>query len=74
MANTLADKADDRIQNVIDGQIAIATEKAKKIYPLVPCGECYYCAHTLNAGSVFCDKDCQHDYYHELQREKDNGL
>lgn len=69
-----ADITDERIQNVIDGGIAIAVEKAKKVYPLVPCGDCYHCAHTLKAGLVFCDKDCRDDYYHETQRRKDNGL
>lgn len=69
-----ADRADERTQNVIDGQIAIATEKAKKIYPLVPCGKCYYCDHKLKAGRVFCDASCKDDYYHLLDREKANGI
>lgn len=74
MANTLADKADDRIQNVIDGGIAIAREKAAKVRALVPINECYYCGHTLNMGRVFCDADCAGDYHHLLRREKANGL
>lgn len=74
MANTLADKADDRIQNVIDGGIAIAREKAAKVRALVPINACYNCNATLNDGVVFCDADCQHDYYHLLRREEANGL
>ena len=74
MANE-ADIAEDRIQNVRDGGIAICREKAAKVRALVPCGECYYCAHTLRGGLVFCDGvECQNDYYHMLRREKDNGL
>lgn len=66
--------ADERIQNVIDGGIAIASDKAAKVRALVPINECYYCAHTLNAGRVFCDAGCQNDYYHLLRREEANGL
>ena len=73
MANE-ADIADERIQNVIDGQIAVATDKAARVRALVPIEECYYCGLALNAGWVFCDKDCQDDYYHLLRREEANGL
>ena len=70
-----ADRADERIQNVIDGQIAIAREKAAKIRALEPCGQCYYCDHPLNSGFVFCPDDgCMTYYYHEIQRKKDLGL
>lgn len=69
-----ADRADERTQNIIDGGIAIAREKAAKIRALEPCGQCYYCGHTLNVGFVFCaDDECMTDYYHEIQRKKDLG-
>ena len=69
-----ADIADLRIQNVIDGGVAIAREKAAKIRALVPCRACFYCGGPLNDGFVFCaDQDCMTDYYHELGREKANG-
>lgn len=75
-----ADRADERVQNIIDGGIAIASDKAKKIRALVPIRECYYCGGALNDGFVFCPDDglpsegCQADYYHMLRREKENGL
>lgn len=70
-----ADRADDRVQNIIDGGIAIAQEKAKAARILRPCGTCYYCNSTINAGAVFCpDDDCDQDWHHEYQRKKDLGL
>ena len=69
-----ADIAEDRIQNVRDGGIAIATKKTERLRALEPCGECYYCSHPLNKGFVFCaDQDCMIDYYHEIDRDKANG-
>ena len=73
MANE-ADIADERIQNVIDGGIAIAREKAAKVRALVPCNACYYCEGHINDGWVFCDASCQNDFYHELRRKEANGL
>lgn len=73
MANE-ADIADERIQNVIDGGIAIAREKAAKVRALVPCNACYWCDGYLNNGVVFCDAGCQQDFYHDIQRRKDLGL
>lgn len=67
-----ADIADDRIQNVIDGGIAIASEKAKNIRALVPINTCYYCGSYVNNGVVFCDKDCLNDYHWLLRREEAN--
>lgn len=69
-----ADRADERVQNVIDGGIAIAREKAAKVRALVPCGECYWCGLALNQGFVFCPDGCQQDFYHDIQRRKDLGL
>lgn len=69
-----ADRADERIQNVLDGGIAIAREKAAKVRALVPCNTCYYCNAYINDGAVFCPEGCQQDYYHELRRRKELGL
>lgn len=69
-----ADRADERIQNILDGQIAIAREKAAKVRALVPCNACFYCNSYVDDGFVFCDKDCQADYTHEKQRKKELGL
>lgn len=69
-----ADRADERLQNILDGGIAIAREKAAKVRALVPCNACYYCGAYVNNSVVFCDKDCQHDYHHLIDREKANGL
>ena len=70
-----ADRADERTQNVIDGGIAIAREKAAKVRALVPCGKCYNCGADLRRGLVFCGgPECQNDYYHRLRREEANGL
>lgn len=69
-----AERAQERIENIEAGGIAIATEKSKNMRALVPIKECYNCGLTLNAGRVFCDKDCQDDYYHLLDREKANGI
>lgn len=69
-----ADIAQDRIDNVVAGGVSICSDKAAKVRALVPIEECYYCGLQLNAGRVFCDKDCQDDYYHLLSREEANGL
>lgn len=63
------DRAQDRIENIVAGGIAIAREKAAKVRALVPINACYNCNGTLNDGVVFCDGDCQSDYYYLLRRE-----
>lgn len=67
-----ADRAQERITNIIEGGIAICRDKAAHVRALVPCGECYYCEHQINVGWVFCDAICQTDYYHELRRIEAN--
>lgn len=66
------DRAQERIDNVVEGGRAIAGEKAAKVRALVPISYCYYCGTFVNQGMVFCDADCQHDYHHMLDREQAN--
>lgn len=68
-----ADIAQERIENIVAGGIAIAQERAR-VRSLVPCNSCYYCEAYLNDGVVFCDSDCQRDYHYEQRRKKDMGL
>ena len=71
MANE-ADIADERIQNVIDGGIAIAREKAERVRALVPCGKCYNCGSDIRRGTVFCvGPECQTDYHYRLRRSEE---
>lgn len=70
-----ADRADERLQNILDGGIAIAREKAAKVRALVPCGKCYNCGTDLRRGMVFCaGPECQNDYHYRLRREQELGL
>lgn len=69
-----ADRADERIQNVIDGGIAIAREKAAKVRALIPTNCCYWCLSWIDNGKVFCDDDCMNDETHDRQRRLDSGL
>lgn len=68
-----ADRAQQRIENVIEGGIAIAKERAR-VRSLVPCNACYYCEAYVNDGAVFCDSDCQADFHYEERRKRDLGL
>lgn len=57
----IADKADDRIYNVI----ADALENARRNIikrELEPCGSCHYCSSYTHGKQLFCSKDCAEDH------------
>lgn len=70
----LADRAQERIENIVAGGVAIAREKAAKVRALVPCNCCYWCLSWVDHGKVFCDDDCMKDEAHDRQRRIDCGL
>lgn len=65
-----ADRADARIENVVDDALAEARRKPR----LIAAGFCHYCAETVQPGHLFCDKECASDYDYEQARRKANGL
>lgn len=64
-----ADRADDRIQRMIDE--GIARVRARK--HLQSIGACHYCAEPLTNGRLFCSKECSDNYAHEQERKAANG-
>lgn len=77
-----ADRADDRIQRMIDEGMARArASSARSLRPIVKViegtnkqvGVCHNCEDEIMVGRLFCSKECSDD--HEAQREarKRNG-
>lgn len=68
-----ADRADERIQNVIDDGL----KEARRAKPsLIPVGRCHYCNEIVVHGMLFCDteeNECAKDWEHEQARKKANG-
>lgn len=66
-----ADRADERIANVVADGLARARESAERQLPAIGC--CHWCESPVGAGRVFCSKECAEDHEHERQRRKANG-
>lgn len=64
-----ADRADERIANVVSDALAEARRKPR----LIAAGFCHYCGEQVQAGHLFCDKECAGDWEYEQERRKANG-
>jgi hypothetical protein len=66
-----ADRADDRIKNMIDEGMARARLALERSLPAI--GVCHYCESVVGPGRTFCSKACCEDYEKERLRRKQNG-
>lgn len=66
-----ADRADDRIQHMIDDGLARARARMERSLPSI--GVCHWCESPVGAGRIFCSKECSDDHEHERLRRKANG-
>lgn len=64
-----ADKANERMENWLDGNIAKVRERTK----LNPCQHCYNCNEPVTGQQLFCDTDCRDDYS-EWERRSSNSF
>ena len=66
------DRADDRIQIMIDEGMARARLALERSLPAI--GVCHYCESPVGKGRTFCSKECSVDHEYERLRRKQNGL
>ena len=64
-----ADQASELEQLAL--RIAIANAASGKGQPkITPNGACHNCEEPLKGGKLFCDKDCEQDWRHRIERKK----
>lgn len=70
----IADMAEAAEQRFRDAALAASRSKAQH---LAPCGRCYWCDETIQAGTLFCRPDvggsCRDDYEREQAARRRNG-
>lgn len=66
-----ADRADDRIQKMIEAGIARVREAAERHLPAI--GVCHWCESPVGQGRIFCSKECSDDHEHDRLRRKAAG-
>jgi hypothetical protein len=66
-----ADRADDRIKNMIDDGMARARLALERSLPAI--GVCHYCESIVGPGRTFCSKECSDDYNANVNARKRNG-
>ena len=67
-----ADRADARIQQVIDDGIKQASKLASE-RSLIAIGTCYWCESPVGPARLFCSKECCDDHEHARLRRKALG-
>ncbi len=67
-----ADRADERIQHMIDDGMARARLANERRLPAT--GFCHWCTSPTTPGRTFCCKECSTDHEHERLRKKACGL
>lgn len=61
-----ADRADQRIEEVISDGIA----RARRYPSLIYTGMCYWCGGITGGGRLFCDADCRDDCEREQRMRR----
>lgn len=66
-----ADRADERIQNMIaDGMNKVRRDMERSLPSI---GICHWCESPVGAGRIFCSKECSDDHEADRQARKRNG-
>lgn len=69
MCADIADKGNDRMQEMLDDALASKRDEGPQ-----PCGYCHYCGETVGHRARFCEGiECRDDYFLEQKIKKGRG-